>query len=141
MIKVLFLCVHNSARSQMAETFLNDLGEGKYTAESAGLEPGNLNPFVVKAMEEIGYDIKDNSTNSVFNYYKEGRKYNYVVKVCDQINGQRCPIFPGTTNVINWNIEDPSSIEGSEEEKMERVREIRDQIKNKVINFIEDQKS
>ena len=81
MQKVLFVCIHNSARSQMAETFLNDLGEGRFVAESAGLEKGVLNPIVVEAMAELGYDISNNQTDSVFDFFKEGRNYDYVVKV------------------------------------------------------------
>lgn len=137
MKKILFVCVHNSARSQMAEAFLNKLGEGKYIAESAGLEPGEINPLVIKIMAEIGYDISNNSTNSVFDFYKEGRRYSYVIKVCDELSGQKCPIFPQTLNYLNWNLEDPSSIEGTHEEKLARTRLIRDEIKNLVIELID----
>jgi len=136
MIDVLFICIHNSARSQMAEAFLNRLGEGKYHAESAGLEPGKLNPLVVEVMQEIGYDISKNPTNSVFDYYTEGRKYTYVIKVCDAMSGQRCPIFPGALHTIDWNLEDPSSLNGSLEAKLERTRQIRDLVKAKVEAFI-----
>jgi len=129
MIKVLFVCVHNSARSQMAEAFLNRLGNGDFIAESAGLEPGVLNPFVVKAMSEIGYDISQNPTKSVFDFFREGRTYRYVIKVCDQIHGQRCPVFPGALHAIDWNLEDPAQAEGSDEDKLQKAREIRDQIK------------
>ena len=137
MKKILFVCVHNSARSQMAEAFLNKLGEGKYIAESAGLEPGHINPLVVEVMAEIGYDISKNSTNSVFDFYKDGKSYSYVIKVCDELNGQKCPVFPQTLNYLNWNLEDPSSIQGSHEEKLVRTRQIRDEIKNLVINLID----
>lgn len=132
MIKVLFVCVHNSARSQMAEAFLNRLGNGKFIAESAGLEPAALNPLAIKAMNEIGYDISQSSSNSVLNYFQEGRLYYMVIKVCDQINGQRCPIFPQTQRVFDWNIEDPAELEGTYEEKLEEVRKIRDDIRAKV---------
>ena len=138
MLKVLFVCVHNSARSQMAEAFLNRLGKDYFHAESAGLEPGQLNPFAVKAMEELGYDISQNSTDSVFDFYKEGRTYSVVIKVCDQINGQRCPIFPRTLKVFDWNLEDPSAFEGTFEEKLEKTRKIRDEIKARVEAFIEE---
>jgi arsenate reductase len=138
MVRVLFVCVHNSARSQMGETFLNDLGQGYFQAESAGIEKGKLNPYVVKVMKEIGYDISGNETNRVFDFYKENRKYTYVIKVCDEMNGQKCPIFPGALNDIYWNIEDPSSLKGSDEEILNRTREIRDQIKAKVESFIEE---
>lgn len=140
MIKVLVVCVHNSARSQMAEAFLNDLGNKYFKTESAGLEKGKLNPYVVRAMAEIGYDISTNETNSVFDYFKEGRRYSFVIKVCDSINGQKCPIFPNTLKSFNWDIPDPSSFNGNENEIMVRVREVRDMIKHKVINFIEQHK-
>ncbi len=140
MLKVLFVCVHNSARSQMAETFLNDLGFGLFEAESAGLEAGTLNPYVVRAMREIGYDISKNETNDVFEFHKEGRTYQAVVKVCDQINGERCPIFPRTLINENWNLEDPSSIQGDDDAIMERTRKIRDLILNHVQSFIKTHK-
>jgi len=140
MLKVLFVCVHNSARSQMAETFLNDLGFELFEAESAGLEAGTLNPYVVRAMREIGYDISKNETNDVFEFHKEGRTYQAVVKVCDQINGERCPIFPRTLINENWNLEDPSSIQGDDDAIMERTRKIRDLILNHVQSFIKTHK-
>jgi arsenate reductase (thioredoxin) len=138
MIKVLFVCVHNSARSQMAETFLNDFGKGLFYAESAGLEKGVLNPNVVEVMNEIGYDISDHQTNSVFEFFKEGRSYTFVVKVCDEINGQKCPIFPQALKDVYWNISDPSALKGDKEQILARTREIRDQIKAFVLDFIEE---
>ncbi|RNC29379.1 MAG: Glutaredoxin arsenate reductase [Candidatus Dichloromethanomonas elyunquensis] len=136
MIKVLFVCVHNSARSQMAEAFLNRLGNGDFYAESAGIEPGRLNPMAIKVMEEIGYDIRHNSTDSVFNFFKEGRTYSLLVKVCDQINGQKCPIFPMIHYVLDWNLEDPSGFEGTYEERLDKTRKVRDEIKAKVESLI-----
>lgn len=138
MKKILFVCVHNSARSQMAEAFLNKLSDGKFTADSAGLEPGVINPLVVEVMSEIGYDISNNTTDSVFDFYKEGRRYSYVIKVCDELSGQKCPIFPQTLNYINWNLEDPSSFEGTHEEKLTKTRLIRDKIKSLVIELIDN---
>lgn len=140
MIKVLFVCVHNAARSQMAEAFLNKLGQGYFLAESAGLEPGPLNDLVVKAMAEIGYDISKNETNSVFDFYKEGRKYNMIVKVCDTEHGQKCPIFPLTLRVLDWNLPDPSALEGTEEDKLVKIRALRDTIKGLVITLIDEYK-
>ncbi len=140
MLKVLFVCVHNSARSQIAEAFLNKLGEGDFYAESAGLEKGTLNPYVVEVMSEAGYDISKNETNSVFDYVKEGRTYSVVIKVCDEINGQRCPIFPRSLRDMRWNLEDPSSYEGTKEEILEKTREIRDEILKKVEAFIAEYK-
>jgi len=138
MIKVLFVCVHNSARSQMAESFLNRLGKGNFIAESAGLEPAPLNPLVVRAMSEIGYDISKKESHSVFDYFNEGRRYSYIVKVCDQENGQKCPIFPLTLKVLDWNFEDPAGFTGTDEEKFDKVRILRDKIKDNVIALIKD---
>lgn len=137
-MRVLFVCIHNSARSQMAEAFLNKLGEGRFIAESAGLEKGTLNPYVVKVMAELDYDISQNQCDSVFEFYKEGRRYDAVIKVCDQINGERCPIFPGTRISMNWNIEDPSSLAGSEEERLQQTRIIRDLILERVQIFLKE---
>jgi len=134
--KVLFICIHNSARSQMAETYLNHLGKGAFTAESAGLEPGSLNPYVVKVMAEEGYDISGNSTNSVFDFYKEKRSYDFVVAVCSKEAEERCPIFPGGGERLHWPFTDPSSVDGSEEEKLNTARRVRDEIKAKVLAFI-----
>ena len=138
--RVLFVCVHNSARSQMAEAFLNKLGEGEFYAESAGFEPAPLNPYAVQAMKEIGYDISKNSISVVNDYFLEGRIYHFIVKVCDQVNGQRCPIFPMTRRVLDWNLEDPSAFVGSSEEIMVQVRSLRDKIKNLVQDLIDEYK-
>jgi len=135
-LKVLFICVHNSARSQMAEKFLNSIGGENFSAESAGLEPGRLNPFVVKSMLDIGFDISGNKTKDVFEFYKSGKKYDYVITVCDEASGQRCPIFPGALKTLHWSFEDPSSFTGTEEERMNKIADVRDAIKFKVIEFI-----
>jgi len=137
MFKVLFVCVHNSARSQIAEAFLNRLGKDLFIAESAGIEAGKLNPYVVRAMMEIDYDISHHPTNSVFDYFKQGRTYNSVIKVCDQASGQRCPIFPRTLYEQNWSLTDPSTFTGTDEEIMSQVRVVRDEVQLKVERFIE----
>ncbi len=136
MKKVLFVCVHNSARSQMAEAFINLYGEGKIVAESAGLEPGQLNPYVVEAMKEIGIDISSNKTKSVFDFYKSGKKFNYVITVCDESSGEKCPIFPGVNERIHWSFEDPSSFVGSKEEILQKTKEVRDKIEKKVKDWL-----
>ena len=133
-IKVLFVCIHNSARSQMAEAFLNNLGRDKFQAESAGLEPGNLNPIVVEAMKEIGIDISNNKTTSVFDCLKSGKEYNYVITVCDEANAEKCPIFPGVGRELHWSFIDPSSLKG--DNKLGQTRKIRDEIKVKIEEFI-----
>jgi arsenate reductase len=136
--KILFICVHNSARSQMAEAFLNRYGGEKFEAESAGLEPGLLNPLVIKAMSETGIDISKNETNSFFEFFKKGRLYSYVITVCDESSGERCPIFPGITKRLSWSFDDPLSLKGTDEEKMIEIRKIRDGIKEKILQFIEN---
>lgn len=135
---ILFVCIHNSARSQMAEAFLNKLGYGQFTSESAGIEAGVLNPLVVEVMAEIGYDLSQNQTKSVFDFHKQGKTFWSVIKVCDQANGERCPIFPGTVNNFNWNLPDPSTLSGTKEDKLVEIRKIRDQVKAKVEEFIHE---
>jgi len=136
MKRVLFLCVHNSARSQMAEAFLKKYGEGKFEVESAGLEPGKLNPYVVRAMAEDGIDIAGKATRDVFSLYKAGKTYDAVVTVCSKEASERCPIFPGKLERYHWPFDDPSKFTGSDEEIMARVRIVRDQIKTTVKEFI-----
>ena len=135
--KVLFVCVHNSARSQMAEAFLNTLAGDRFHAESAGMEPGVLNPLAVEVMKEAGLDISENATKSVFDKYKKGELYPYVVTVCDEASAQMCPIFPGLrAHTLHWSFEDPSAFTGTPEEKLEKARLLRDNIKKKVQEFI-----
>lgn len=135
-IRVLFVCIHNSARSQMAEALLNNIAGDKFEAQSAGLEKGNLNPLAVKVMAETGIDISKNQTKDVFDFYKNGHRYNYVVTVCDAANSERCPIFPSAVQTLHWSFEDPSSFTGTEEEKLERTRKVRDEIRCELEKFI-----
>ncbi len=135
--KVLFVCEHNSARSQMAEAFLNSFAGDRFEAESAGLEPGILNPVVVKAMQEMDINISNNQTKAVLDLFKKGKYYNFVITVCDESVAERCPIFPGVVTRLSWNIPDPSRLQGTNEEKLEKTRIIRDQIKDKILKFIE----
>lgn len=135
MKKVLFLCVHNSARSQMGEAFLKKYGEGRFEVESAGLEPGKLNPYVVRAMGEVGIDISANATKSVFDLQKAGRSYDFVITVCSPEAAERCPMFPGRSEKIHWPFPDPSAMKGSDEEIMKGVRDVRDLIERAVKDF------
>ncbi len=137
---VLFVCVHNSARSQMAEAYLNRLGGDRFHAESAGIDPGTLNPLVVEAMKEEGIDISGNRTKDVFSFLKSGKHFAYVITVCDETAGNRCPIFPGYAKRLHWNFPDPSALVGTYNEKLEKTREIRDQIRAKIIAWIEETK-
>ena len=137
-LKVLFLCVHNSARSQMAEAFLNQLAGDAFIAESAGLEPGVLNPLVVEVMQEIGLDLSGNQTRSAFDLFKQGQMFQFVITVCDAANAERCPIFPGVTKRLSWSFEDPASFTGSNEEKLAKTRLVRDKIKSEIEKFINE---
>ena len=135
--KVLFVCIHNSGRSQMAEAFLKAVGGEHFEAESAGFEPGTLNPIVVASLKEIGIDISQNKTKSVFDLYKQGRMYQYVITVCDESSSERCPIFPGIIRErIHWSFKDPSSFQGSPEEKLAQTRIVRGEIKAKIEEFV-----
>jgi arsenate reductase len=135
-ITVLFVCVHNSARSQMAEAFLKKHGGDEFEVESAGFEPGEINPLVVDVMKEVGIDISQKSAKSVFELYKMGRLYNYMITVCDDANAQRCPVFPGFSVRISWSFDDPAGFTGSYEEKLAKTRAVRDQIQKQVEDFI-----
>jgi arsenate reductase len=130
--KVLFVCIHNSARSQMAEAFLNQICGEFFEAHSAGIEAGRLNPLVVEAMQETGVDISGNRTKQVFDFIKSGRMFAYVITVCDEASAERCPIFPGVTTRLHWSFPDPSTFQGTPEEKLEKVRAVRDAIKSKI---------
>ena len=133
--KMLFICVHNSARSQMAEAFLNDICGAEFEAQSAGLEPGTLNPLVVEVMREAGFDISKNKTRAVFDVFKSGQLFTYVVTVCSEAEAGGCPIFPGPTKRLHWPFPDPSKVEGTPEEQREKVRQIRDAILARVEQF------
>ena len=139
-IRALFVCIHNSARSQMSEAFMNQLGGDRFEAFSAGLEPGKLNPIVVEAMCEVGIDISKNQTKGVFDLLKQGQHYGYVFTVCDEASGERCPLFPGASKKIHWGFPDPSALQGTHEQKLAETRRIRDIIKVKVEEFIASSK-
>ena len=130
--KVLFVCIHNSARSQMAEAFLKQLCGAEFEVDSAGLEPGKLNPMVVEVMQEVGIDISRNKTKAVSDFIKSGELFAYVITVCDEASAERCPIFPGVTTRLHWGFPDPSAFQGTYEEKLARTHEVRDAIKAKV---------
>ena len=120
----------------MAEAFLNKHGGDRFEVESAGLEPGKLNPYVVRAMAEAGIDISRNATKSVFDFVKAGRRYDVVVTVCSKEAAERCPIFPGLHEKLHWPFADPSAFTGSDEEIMAKVREVRDRIEEAVKEFV-----
>lgn len=136
--RVLFVCIHNSARSQMAEAWFNELCSDDYIAGSAGIEPGTLNPLVVKVMQEAGVDISHKQTNAVMDYVRSGDLFSYVITVCDETSAERCPIFPGVTKRLHWSFPDPSALTGTEEEKLVEIRKIRDTIKAKISEWVKE---
>jgi arsenate reductase len=133
--KVLFLCVHNSARSQMAAAYLKAMAGDRFQAESAGLELGKLNPYVVRAMAEDGIDISGNKTQSVFDLASAGKRFDCVITVCSKEAAEACPIFPGDSEKLHWPFPDPSTFKGADDEVMARVREVRDMIRDAVNIF------
>jgi arsenate reductase len=139
--KVLFVCIHNAGRSQMAEAWLKHLGGDRFDAQSAGLEPGTLNPLAVEVMKEVGIDISANLTKSVFDLHKQGLIFDDVITVCDESSSERCPVFPGIVKRLHWSFENPSSFKGTWEEKVAKTRVVRDQIKAKAAAWIQDLKA
>jgi arsenate reductase (thioredoxin) len=137
-IRVLFVCVHNAARSQIAEAFLNHLAGDRFEAESAGLEPAALNPLAVAVMAEIGIDISGNRADSVFEFYKQNRPYKYVIAVCDEA-AERCPLFPTFGHTMHWSFPDPASFSGSHEERLERTRQLRDEVRKRIEQLIKEE--
>lgn len=134
--RVLFVCIHNSARSQMAEAFLNNMAGDRFEAESAGIEPGALNPLAVEVMKEVGIDILQNKTKGVFEFVKKGKLFHYVITVCDEASAKGCPAFPGLAKRLHWSFHDPSTFEGTYEERLEKTRKVRDEIKNRISEWL-----
>jgi arsenate reductase len=136
--KVLFICVHNSARSQMAAASLNEVCGEYFEAQSAGLEAGMLNPLAVEALQEIGIDISRNKTQSVFDIFKSGQLFAYVITVCSESESKGCPIFAGVTRRLHWPFADPSEFTGTHEEKIGKTRELLQEIRAKIDEFCEE---
>lgn len=131
MKSVLFVCVHNSARSQMAEAFVNAECAGMLRAYSAGLEPGKLNSNVVAVMQELGHDLAGNAVKSVKDESVRSRGYDYVITVCDEAGAQTCPIYPTRGERLRWSFPDPASFLG-QTDALERTRAVRDAIAQRV---------
>lgn len=133
--KVLFVCIHNSARSQMAEAFLKQLAGDRLEVESAGFVPSPINPLVVTVMQEIGIDLAAKKTQKVFDLYLDGKLYSYVISVCDQAAAEKCPVFPGLVTRLHWSFEDPAGFAGTREERLEKTRKVRDAIRERVSDW------
>ncbi len=136
--KVLFVCVHNSARSQMAEAFLKRLAGNDFDVFSAGLEPGVLNRDVVTVMAEIGYDISKARVKSVSDSEITSLAFRYVITVCAESDARACPIFPTLGQREQWYFGDPSTVEGNDAVRLGVIRHIRDRIKSRVEKWVAD---
>jgi arsenate reductase len=127
--RILFLCTHNSARSQMAEGLLRDLAGDRFEVFSAGTEATHVRPLAIRTMEEIGVDISRQESKTLDRYLDQ--PFDYVITVCDDAN-EACPYFPGAMSRLHWSFEDPSKAEGSEEERLEVFRSVRERIKDRM---------
>jgi arsenate reductase len=134
--RILFVCIHNSARSQMAEAFLKMHGGDLFEAESAGIEPGIMNPNVVTVMREVGIDLTGKPTQAVFDLLQQGRLFDAVITVCDKEAAERCPIFPGNVKRIAWSFKDPSAFTGTKAEVLQHTRKVRDEIEKQIKAFV-----
>lgn len=136
-IRVLFICVSNSFRSQIAETFLNTKYGDRFIAESAGYKMNEINPLAIEVMKEVGYDISKNSVDRVFDFYNQGKVYQYVITVCNRESESDCPIFPGLVTRLHWDgLDNPERFSGTYEEQLEKARNLRDDIEKRVDEFV-----
>jgi arsenate reductase len=134
MKQVLILCTGNSARSQMAEGLLRAIAGDKFQVESAGIISSFVRPQAIDAMKELDIDISGHRSKSVDEF--QGREFDYVITVCDNAK-ESCPVFPGNTRRIHWSFDDPAEVEGTEEEKLDLFRRVRDEIKIRLEEFVD----
>ncbi|HEX9055976.1 MAG TPA: arsenate reductase ArsC [Ktedonobacterales bacterium] len=131
--RVLFICTHNSARSQMAEGWLRSLAGDRYDAYSAGTEATSVRPLAIRAMAEVGIDISAQSSKTLHAYLSQ--PWDYVITVCDDAN-EACPVFPGGRVRLHWSFPDPSKASGSEEQQLAVYRQVRDAIRARIDQLI-----
>jgi arsenate reductase (thioredoxin) len=131
--RVLFLCTHNSARSQMAEGFLRHLAEDRFDVASAGTEATRVHPLAVQAMREAGIDLSGHHSKTLDTVLD--RPWDYVITVCDSAN-ERCPLFPGRTTRIHWSFDDPSQVTGDENQRLQTFRRVRDEIQTRLRDWL-----
>lgn len=135
--KVLFVCSHNTTRSQMAQALLSKYGGEDFEVLSAGINAGKLNPMAVEVIsEDESIDISSYTTNNILDYFKDGLHFHYVITVCDEAKKEPCPIFPSLDGILHWNITSPAG-EGTYEEKKEKVRNSKNELKENILQFIE----
>jgi arsenate reductase len=131
--RVLFICTHNSARSQMAEALLRAMGGEEFEPFSAGTEPGKLRPEAIAVMAEVGIDIKGQESKPLDRFLQQ--PFDWVITVCDNAR-QNCPVFPGVERTAHWGVDDPAEVEGSEARRLEAFRRARDDLRNRIRLFI-----
>jgi arsenate reductase len=141
--RVIFVCIHNSGRSQMGEGFLRALAGDRFEVFSAGIESGKLNPWVVKSMAEVGIDISSHYAKKAQDLIDAGERFDTVITVCDETNAERCPMFPGRgTNAnaqrLHWGFPDPSALTGTDEERLAGIRPIRDAIRARIEQWLKE---
>lgn len=136
--KVLFACVHNSARSQMAQAYLEHFAGDLFEVQSAGFKPTALNPLAVEVMREDGLDISSRRAQSIFELYKCGELFDYVITVCQASQELECPLFPGITQRMHWGFDDPAALSGTRQERLAGTRIIREAIKLRVQQWAGD---
>ena len=132
--KVLILCTGNSARSQMAEGILRSIAGDRFEVASAGVAPSRVRPEAIEAMRDIGIDISSHRSKSVDEFLEE--PFDYLITVCDNAK-ESCPIFPGNSERIHWSFDDPAAYEGTDDEKLSEFIRVRDQIREKLRNFVD----
>ncbi len=133
--KILFLCMGNSVRSQMAEAFLKKYGGDRFEAYSAGTEPKGINPYTERAMREIGVSLTGQHSKH-FKEYMGRMHFAYVITLCDEAE-RSCPaIFPGSAQILHWSFEDPAAFEGTDDEKLTRFRDVRDRIERRIKEWL-----
>jgi arsenate reductase len=134
MIRVLVLCTHNSARSQMAEGFLRALAGDRVAVASAGTEATRVHPLAIRAMDEVGIDLRGHTSKTLDRF--RSQPWDHVITVCDSA-AERCPLFPGPARRLHWSFEDPSAVQGTEEERLAAFRRVRDQIQARLRQWLD----
>jgi arsenate reductase (thioredoxin) len=131
--RVLFLCTHNSARSQMAEGFLRDVAGDGFEVASAGTEARGVHPLATRVMAEVGIDLRGHASKTLDRFL--GEPWDFIITVCDSAN-EACPVFPATTRRLHWSLDDPSAARGNEEERLGVFRRVRDEIRSRVEGWL-----
>jgi arsenate reductase len=135
--KVLFVSGHNATRGRVAEALLRSLGGPSFEVSSAGFETMEVNPLVVEALGGVGLRVENGAPQpSVFDLFKSGRHFHYVISVCDEAQGEKCPLFPGVAKRLTWNVPDPSTFTGNDAERLERIVDLRDILRGHILRWL-----